>query len=184
MFRDRFWLSLLLSVPVLLWSQMLQELLGYSAPSVPADRWIPLVFGTAVFVYGGSPFLRGGWNELRDRAPGMMLLISFAITVAFASSLASEADLLDLDFWWELVADRRDAARSLAGDEGDRAGVERPRRARRALARRGRARRGRGPQEVAIADLRPGDLVLVRPGDGACPPTARSRPGRRRSTSR
>ena len=103
MFRDRFWLSLLLSVPVLLWSQMLQELLGYSAPSVPADRWIPLVFGTAVFVYGGSPFLRGGWNELRDRAPGMMLLISLAITVAFASSLASEAGLLDLDFWWELV---------------------------------------------------------------------------------
>ena len=165
MFRDRFWLSLLLSVPVLLWSQMLQELLGYSAPSVPADRWIPLVFGTAVFVYGGSPFLRGGWNELRDRAPGMMLLISLAITVAFASSLASEAGLLDLDFWWELVllidvmllghwqemkaigqaSSALDALAALLPDVAER--VE-----------------GAGTEEVAIADLRPGDLVLVRPG--------------------
>ena len=165
MFRDRFWLSLLLSVPVLLWSQMLQELLGYSAPSVPADRWIPLVFGTAVFVYGGSPFLRGGWNELRDRAPGMMLLISLAITVAFASSLASEADLLDLDFWWELVllidvmllghwqemkaigqaSSALDALARLLPDVADRVA-------------------GAGTEEVAIADLRPGDLVLVRPG--------------------
>ncbi|HET6713312.1 MAG TPA: copper-translocating P-type ATPase [Actinomycetota bacterium] len=165
MFRDRFWLSLLLSVPVLLWSQMLQELLGYSAPSVPADRWIPLVFGTAVFVYGGSPFLRGGWNELRDRAPGMMLLISLAIAVAFASSLASEAGLLDLDFWWELVllidvmllghwqemkaigqaSSALDALAALLPDVAERVA-------------------GASTEEVAIADLRPGDLVLVRPG--------------------
>ena len=165
MFRDRFWLSLLLSVPVLIWSEMLQDLLGYSAPEVPADRWIPLVFGTVVFVYGGSPFLKGGWNELRDRTPGMMLLISLAITVAFASSLASEADVLDLDFWWELVllidvmllghwqemkaigqaSSALDALAALLPDTAER--VE-----------------GVGTEQVAISDLLPGDLVLVRPG--------------------
>ena len=124
---------------------MLQDLLGYTAPDVPGARWIPAVFGTAVFVYGGSPFLKGGWQELRDRTPGMMLLIALAIGVAFASSLASQADLLDLDFWWELVL-LIDVMLlgSLAGDEGDRAGVERPRRAGGAPARRGRTRRGRG----------------------------------------
>ncbi len=165
MFRDRFWLSLLLSVPVLIWSEMLQELLGFTAPNVPGDRWIPLVFGTAVFLYGGSPFLRGGWSELRDREPGMMLLISLAITVAFGSSLASEADLLDLDFWWELAllidvmllghwqemkaigqaSSALDALAALLPDMAER--VE-----------------GAGTTEVAITDLRPGDLVLVRPG--------------------
>jgi Cu2+-exporting ATPase len=103
MFRDRFWLSLALSLPVLVWSMMLQDLLGYSAPEVPGARWIPLVFGTAVFVYGGSPFLRGGVREVRDRLPGMMLLISLAIVVAYLSSLASTLGWIDLDFWWELV---------------------------------------------------------------------------------
>jgi Cu2+-exporting ATPase len=103
MFRDRFWLSLALSLPVLVWSMMLQDLLGYSAPDVPGARWIPLVFGTAVFVYGGSPFLRGGVREVRDRLPGMMLLISLAIVVAYLSSLASTLGWIDLDFWWELV---------------------------------------------------------------------------------
>ena len=165
MFRDRFWLSLLLSVPVLIWSEMLQDLLGYTAPDVPGERWIPLVFGTAVFAYGGTPFLKGGWNELRDRAPGMMLLISLAITVAFASSLATEAGLLDLDFWWELVllidvmllghwqemkaigqaSSALDALAALLPDMAER--VE-----------------GAGTREVAIAELRPDDLVLVRPG--------------------
>jgi Cu2+-exporting ATPase len=165
MFRDRFWLSLLLSVPVVIWSEMLQDLLGYSAPEVPADRWIPIVFGTAVFVYGGSPFLKGGWNELRDRTPGMMLLISLAITVAFASSLASEADVLDLDFWWELVllidvmllghwqemkaigqaSSALDALAALLPDTAERVG-------------------GAGTEQVAISDLLSGDLVLVRPG--------------------
>ena len=165
MFRDRFWLSLVLSVPVLIWSEMLQDLLGYSAPDVPGERSIPLIFGTAVFVYGGSPFLEGGRDELRDRAPGMMLLISLAISVAFASSLASQADLLDLDFWWELVllidvmllghwqemkaigqaSSALDALAALLPDVAER--VE-----------------GRDTREVAISDLRPGDLVLVRPG--------------------
>ncbi len=111
------------------------------------------------------PFLEGGVREVRDRAPGMMLLISLAITVAFASSLASEAGWLDLEFWWELVllidvmllghwqemkaigqaSSALDALAALLPDTAER--VE-----------------GAATAEVAVADLRPGDLVLVRPG--------------------
>jgi hypothetical protein len=70
---------------------------------VPGSERIPAVLGTIVFVYGGAPFLRGGLRELRDRQPGMMLLISLAIVVAFGSSLAAEFGWLDLEFWWELA---------------------------------------------------------------------------------
>jgi P-type Cu2+ transporter len=103
MFRDRLWVSLLLTAPILLWSEMVQEWLGYSAPSFPGSTRIPAVLGTIVFVYGGMPFLRGGLREIRDRQPGMMLLISLAIVVAFVSSLASEGDLISIEFWWELA---------------------------------------------------------------------------------
>jgi P-type Cu2+ transporter len=103
MFRDRFWLSVLLTVPILFWSEMVQEWFGYTAPGFPLSARIPAIFGTIVFFYGGSPFLKGGLAEVRDRAPGMMLLISLAIVVAFVSSLASEVGFLELEFWWELA---------------------------------------------------------------------------------
>jgi P-type Cu2+ transporter len=103
MFRDRFWLSVLLTLPIMVWSETVQRWFGYSAPSFPLADRIPAIFGTVVFVYGGLPFLRGGVQELRDRQPGMMLLISLAIVVAFVSSLASETGALDLEFWWELA---------------------------------------------------------------------------------
>jgi P-type Cu2+ transporter len=103
MFRDRFWLSVLLTLPILVWSETIQGWFGYAAPSFPLADRIPAIFGTIVFVYGGLPFLRGGVRELRDRQPGMMLLISLAIVVAFVSSLASETGALDLEFWWELA---------------------------------------------------------------------------------
>src|SRR5215208_6526679 len=74
MFRDKFWLSLLLTVPTLVWGHMLQRALGYTAPQVPGAMYIPAAFGTAVFIYGGWPFLRGAVRELADRLPGMMTL--------------------------------------------------------------------------------------------------------------
>src|SRR3954452_22573707 len=76
MFRRKFWISLLLTIPTVVYSAMVQDWLNYTAPSVPGHRWIAPVFGTAVFLYGGPVFLRGGWDELRSRQPGMMLLIS------------------------------------------------------------------------------------------------------------
>jgi len=102
-FRSRFWLSLVLTVPVVAFSHMFAELLGYSPPSFPGADLVSPVLGTAVFLYGGWPFLTGGWTELRQRAPGMMLLITMAILVAFTSSALTEVGVLDLDFWWELA---------------------------------------------------------------------------------
>ena len=88
MFRNRFWISLLLTIPTLVWGEMIPHVLGFTPPTVPGARWIAPVFGTAVFLYGGLVFLRGAWRELADRAPGMMTLISLAISVAFVFSAA------------------------------------------------------------------------------------------------
>lgn len=105
MFRRRFWVSLILSIPVVGFSHMVAELLGYPMPDFPGAMWIPPVLGTVIFVYGGMPFLTGGWAELRSRRPGMMLLIAMAISVAFAASWITTLGLggFDLDFWWELA---------------------------------------------------------------------------------
>jgi len=90
MFRDKFWLSLALTVPVVFWSTDVQHWLGYTAPSFPGSKFIPAILGTAVSVYGGLVFIRGAWGELADHKLGMMTLISLAIVVAFGMSLASE----------------------------------------------------------------------------------------------
>ncbi|ASO18786.1 Cu2+-exporting ATPase [Actinoalloteichus hoggarensis] len=102
-FRDRFWLSLVLSVPVVFASHLVADLLGYEV--TPGASWMPPVLGTFVFLYGGSPFLTGAVSELRRRQPGMMTLVALAITVAFAASALTTLGIggLDLDFWWELV---------------------------------------------------------------------------------
>ncbi|MER0068410.1 MULTISPECIES: copper-translocating P-type ATPase [unclassified Corynebacterium] len=105
MFRSRFWWSLLLSVPVVIFSPMVAELLGYGVPEFNGSSWIPPVLGTIIFIYGGTPFLQGGWSELKSRQPGMMLLIAMAITVAFVASWVTTLGIggFDLDFWWELA---------------------------------------------------------------------------------
>src|ERR671914_335392 len=103
-FCDRFWVTLALSVPVVYFSHMFQELLGYTAPHFTGSTWISPVLGTIIFVYGGWPFLVGAVKEARSRRPGMMLLIGLAISVAFVASVATELGAFDLDFWWELAA--------------------------------------------------------------------------------
>ncbi|GAA3731592.1 heavy metal translocating P-type ATPase [Salinactinospora qingdaonensis] len=102
-FRSRFWLSLVLALPVVLTSPMISGWFGYAVPTWLA--WIPPVLGTVVFGYGGWPFLTGAAGELRSRSPGMMTLVTLAISVAFAASLASTLGVgsMTLDFWWELV---------------------------------------------------------------------------------
>jgi Cu2+-exporting ATPase len=165
MFRQRFWISLLLSIPVVLYSPMVQEWLGFSMPSFPGSNLIAPVLGTVIFFYGGEVFLRGGWDELRARKPGMMLLISLAISVAFLTSVATTLGFFDLDFWWELallvtimlfghwqemraIGQAQGALGALAAllpDEAERITEE-------------------GIETVASSALRPGDFVLVRPG--------------------
>ncbi|MDD9371311.1 MAG: heavy metal translocating P-type ATPase, partial [Acidimicrobiales bacterium] len=101
MFRRRFWWSLLLTIPLVVTSEMIMDWFGYSLDFRGMDLVGP-VFGTALFVWGGWPFISGGAQEAKDRKPGMMLLIAMAITVAYIASMATSLDLFDLDFWWEL----------------------------------------------------------------------------------
>lgn len=104
-FRRKFWVSLALSVPVVVFSHMFADLLGYSMPEFAGAQWLAPVLGTVIFFYGGMPFLTGAWSELRARRPGMMLLIGMAISVAFIASWVTTLELggFDLDFWWELA---------------------------------------------------------------------------------
>ncbi len=103
MFRTRFWWSLLLTVPVLLYSELIQRFLGFTAPAFPGSDWIPFVFSLAIFAYGGVPFLQMAVPEIRDRKPGMMTLISLAITVALVYSVLAQLTALGEGFFWELV---------------------------------------------------------------------------------
>ena len=165
-FRRLFWRNLVLAIPVVVFSEMFSDLLGYSLPSGTA--WISPVFGVVVFFYGGRPFLTGAYEELRARQPGMMLLIGFAITVAFVASLATSLGIgdLDLDFWWELallivimllghwlemkaIGQAQGALAALAEllpDEADRVAAD------------------GSVETVPLHELRVGNVALVRPG--------------------
>ena len=102
MFRRRFWISLLLTIPLVVTSEMVMEWFNYSI-DFPGMSWLGPILGSAVFWWGGWPFLSGGVAEIRNRQPGMMLLISMAIVVAYAASMATSLGWLDLEFWWELA---------------------------------------------------------------------------------
>ena len=166
MFRNRFWICLVLSVPVLLYSPMLQELLNFSAPAFPGSRWIEPIFATIVFIIGGVPFLRMAIPELRNRQPGMMTLISLAIGVAFVYSLAA----LIIDpmggFFWELVTL---IVIMLLGHWLEMRSVRQASGALNELARlmpdtAERIQPDGNVESVSTSALRPGDVVLVRPG--------------------
>ncbi len=103
MFKRRFWISLILSVPVVLYSMGLQKMLGISLPAFPGSQWLAPIFSMIVFFYGGMPFLKMAVPELKNRQPGMMTLISLAISVSFLYSLASLFLPGQADFFWELV---------------------------------------------------------------------------------
>jgi len=102
-FRRKFWLSLILTIPTLVFSQGLQEILGLTGPRFPGSQFIPAAFGIAIFLYGGLVFLKGAVTELRAKQPGMMTPISLAIVVALGYSIAVTAGLPGMDFWWELA---------------------------------------------------------------------------------
>jgi len=167
MFRDRFWLSLALSIPVVFWSGHIQELLGYQAPEFPGTRWIPPVLGTVVFLYGGVVFLKGAWGELRDRLPGMMTLISLAILVAFLFSWVVELGLIQAEaLWWELATL---VTIMLLGHWIEMRSITQAQGALKELAKllpdtATRITDGE-EEEVSVEELRDGDLVLVRPGE-------------------
>jgi Cu2+-exporting ATPase len=165
MFRDKFWLTFALTVPVVFLSHDIQEWFGYSLPMFPGDQYAAAILGTIVFLYGGLVFIRGAQGELADRKPGMMTLISLAIVVAFVTSWAGTLGLFEVEIWWELatlitimllghwlemrsIAQARGALTALAELLPDTAERVTP----------------TGTEEVPIAELRVGDIVLVRPG--------------------
>ncbi len=165
-FQRLFWINVVLSIPVLLYSDMIQEWFRFSMPAFPGSDWIAPVLGVVVFIYGGRILLTGGWSELKDRQPGMMALISPAITVAFITSVLSTFEILDLEFWWELVllidimllghwlemraigqaSDALSALASLLPDEAER------------------VRENGDTETVALDQVSGGDRLLVRPG--------------------
>jgi Cu2+-exporting ATPase len=165
MFRDKFWLSFALSIPVVVWSTDVQHWLGYTAPSFPGSKFIPAILGTAVFVYGGPVFIRGASSELADRKPGMMTLISLAIIVALGTSLAATFGLFEVDVWWELASL---ITIMVLGHWIEMRSISQARGALNALAALlpDTAERvtGAETQAVPLSDLRIGDIVLVRPG--------------------
>ncbi len=166
MFRDRLWVTLALSLPVLYYSEHLRDWFGYEVWEFTGHEAVSPVLGTVIFLYGGWPFLTGGFDEARARRPGMMLLISLAITVAYGASLATSLGWFDVEVWWELAllilimllghwlemraieqaGGALDALAELIPDEAERVTP------------------AGDLQTVSTADLGEGDVVLVRPG--------------------
>lgn len=167
MFRNKFWVSLLLTIPTVVWGHMLMRLTGYEPPRFPGSEWIAPVFGTAVFVYGGWVFLQGAWRELKDRLPGMMTLISLAITVAFVFSVVVALGYPGMALWEELATL---VTIMLLGHWMEMRSISQAQGALNELAKllpstAERLVDGR-TEEVPISALRAGDVVLVRPGAG------------------
>jgi len=165
MFRDKFWLSFGLTIPVVAWSSDVQHWLGYTAPAFPGSKFLPAILGTVVFVYGGFVFIRGAWGELADLKPGMMTLISLAIIVAFGTSVAATLGFFEVEVWWELASL---ISIMVLGHWLEMRAISQARGALNALAALlpDTAERVRGSeiQTVPISALKVGDVVLVRPG--------------------
>lgn len=167
-FRQLFWIMLVIAIPTVAFSPMFADLLGYQLPAFPGATWIAPVLGTVMYAWGGAPFLSGAVSEIRERKPGMMLLVALAITVAFLASWGATLTLLphDLEFWWELallvvimllghwiemrsLAQTSSALDSLAALLPDTATTVQP---------------DGSLLDVAPSELAQGDVVVVRPG--------------------
>jgi Cu2+-exporting ATPase len=169
MFKRPFWISLVLSIPVLLYSDLLQSVLGYTAPEFPGSQYLDVLLGSIIYWYGGWVFLTGAIDELRARQPGMMTLVSLAISTAYFYSLAITFGLSPgMPFYWELatlvtimllghwvemraVGSAQSALSELAKLLPD-------------MAERITGNAGETTEQVLASELRIDDLVLVRPG--------------------
>ena len=165
MFRDKFWLTLVLTIPVVYWSSDVQHWLGYKAPAFLGSRFIPPILGTIVFVYGGLVFIRGARGEITERKPGMMTLISLAMIVAFGTSLASTLGFFEIEVWWEVATL---ITIMVLGHWLEMRAVSRASGALNALAALlpDTAERivGEENRTVPLSDMQVADVVLVRPG--------------------
>jgi Cu2+-exporting ATPase len=165
MFRDKFWLSLILTIPVLLYSEMIQHWFGFNPPEFPGSQYVPFILSTIIFFYGGMVFLKSARGELKGKRPGMMTLISLAIITAYLYSIATQFLISGEGFFWELAtlvtimllghwlemssvskaSNALDAIKELLPDKAEK------------------LVKGK-PTTVAVSELVVGDLLLVRPG--------------------
>jgi len=165
MFKQKFWLSLALTVPTLLFSSTVQGWFGLNW-TFTGSQYIPAVFGIVIFLYGGLVFLKSAKVELTAKQPGMMTLISMAITVAFGYSLASTLGIVQgMDFWWELATL---VTIMLLGHWLEMASVANARGALKELAKllpdEAELITGDNAEKIPVSQLKVGDMVLIRPG--------------------
>jgi Cu2+-exporting ATPase len=166
MFARPFWISLVLTLPVLVYAELFQELLGYTAPQFPGSAYLEFVLGSIIYWYGGWVFLRGAGDDLRARTPGMMTLVALAISTAYFYSVAVTFGLVEgMPFYWELATL---VTIMLLGHWMEMRAVGSAQSALNELAKllRDMAERivNSGTETVPISVLTNNDMVLVRPG--------------------
>ncbi|MGJ3253702.1 MAG: heavy metal translocating P-type ATPase [Elainellaceae cyanobacterium] len=165
MFRRKFWISVILTIPILYFSPQLQDWLGYQAAQFPGSAWISPILAIAIYFYGGWVFLQGAWHEFQSRI-GMMTLIALAITVAFIYSLAVSLGLSGTPFYWEL-ATLIDIM--LLGHWVEMASVQRASKALEQLAELVPSQAHRitdgDIEDVSVSEIQTDDVVLIRPGE-------------------
>lgn len=165
MFKDKFWITLLLTIPVVVYSEMIQHWFNFTPPSFIGSEYIPFVFSTAIFLYGGLVFIKGAWGELKAKLPGMMTLISLAIITAYAYSVATQFLIEGEGFFWELATL---VTIMLLGHWLEMASVAKAENALDAISKllpdKAEKLINGKPKQVLVSELKVGDLVLIRPG--------------------
>ena len=165
MFKDKFWLSLLLTIPVLVYSEMIQHWLNFTPPAFPGSQYVPFVLSTVIFFYGGMVFIRSALGELKAKLPGMMTLISLAIITAYVYSIATQFFIEGEGFFWELATL---VTIMLLGHWLEMASVAKAENALDAISKllpdKAEKLVNGKPKQVLVSELKVGDLVLIRPG--------------------
>ncbi|MDQ3123215.1 MAG: heavy metal translocating P-type ATPase [bacterium] len=165
MFKDKFWLSLLLTIPVLVYSEMIQHWLNFTPPIFTGSQYVPFVLSTVIFFYGGWVFIKGAISELKAKLPGMMTLISLASITAYAYSVATQFFIDGESFFWELATL---VTIMLLGHWLEMASVAKAENALDAISKllpdKAEKLVNGKPRQILVSELSVGDLVLVRPG--------------------
>ena len=166
-FKQKFWLSLVLTLPILYYAEQFQTWFGYDALTFPGSEWLSLLLAVVLYFYGGWVFLSGAVSEIRAKQPGMMTLIAFAITVAFIYSVVVTFGFPGMPLYWEL-ATLIDIM--LLGHWFEMASVQQASGALDELASlipstAHRLNDSGQTEDISVRDLRQGERILVRPGE-------------------